>query len=83
MVWIAILAAIAVARLLEFLLLKEENWRIWDGANPMDVTFWEYVKAGQLQIDMKAYWFYSWHFICKVMKEIWSCVLIVACWEMY
>ena len=83
MVWIAILAAIAVARLLEFLLSKEENWRTWDGAHSQDVTFWEYVKAGQLQIDMKAYWKYSWHFICKVMKEIWSCVLIVACWEMY
>ena len=81
MVWLGVLAAFAVGRLLEFLLGGQKNWKTWDGDHPLDVTFWQHVKAGQLQIDMKDYWYYSWHFICKVMKEIWSCVLIVGCWE--
>ena len=70
MVWIAVLAAWAVARLLQFLWNSNaETWTSWDGEHEIKVTLWQYVQWGQLKADLKAYIYFSWHFLCKVMKE--------------
>ena len=81
--WIAVLAVFAVARLLEFILFPQKNWKVWDGEHAEDVTFLQYVMSQQLKIDLKEYFYWSWHYLMKVMKECWSCILIVGLWEMY
>ena len=84
MVWIAVLGVWAVARLLQFLWNSNaETWTSWDGEHEIKVTLWQYVQWGQLKADLKAYIYFSWHFLCKVMKECWSIIILVQCWEMY
>ena len=82
--WIAVLAAWAVARLLQFLWNSNaETWTTWDGDHEIQVNFWQYVQWGQLKADLKSYIYFSWHFLCRVMKECWSIIILVQCWEMY
>ena len=84
MLWTAVLAVWAVARLLQFWWnSNSRTWSSWDGDQEVLVTFWQYVQWGQLKADLKAYIYFSWHFLCKVMKECWSIIILVQCWEMY
>ena len=84
MLWIAVLAVWAVMRLLQFLWNRNgRNWKGWEGDHEVPLTLWEYMEWGQMKKDLEDYVYFSWHYLCKVMKECWSIIILVQCWEMY
>ena len=84
MLWIAVLAVWAVMRLLQFLWNRNgRNWKGWEGDHEVPLTLWEYMEWGQMKKDLEDYVYFSWHYLCKVMKECWSVIILVQCWEMY
>ena len=66
-----------------FLERKKETWKIWVHKEEMHVDLWSCIKDGHMQWDLKEHLYWSWHFLVKVVKEMWVCCLLAKCWSEY
>ena len=78
-----VLAALAAARGLEILWKRnEKTWSVLSWKGNVKVDLKTYIND-HMKEALEAYVFYSWHFLMKVMKEVYACIILVKVWEMY
>ena len=77
--------AVVVLKIMEILWKKDEpTWKVYEPKLERDVwvNLKDYLKYYCLQ-EVKEYIFWSWHFVWKVVKEVWSVVVLVKIWQLY